>query len=170
MPSITYIEENGSENNLDDHKSESGQKSPEPPTRYDTNKTPLLPPQGSPSVDIADFASTRRLVTIAQIMAIVSLLIGGVFLSSAALIMAVVASSRAKSHLNDSESETVSWQLLKRSAMIAIVVSALALAANIAALMFIYPMVIEALQSGEYSSLISGSTQMPGDSGTSTWG
>ena len=170
MPSITYIEENGSDNNSDNLKSESGRNTPEPPTRFDANKTSSLPPQGSPSTRASEFASTKRLVTIAQVMAIVSLLIGGVLLGTAALIVALVASSRVRSHQSDSGPEAVSWQSLKRSTTIAIVVTLLALAANIAALVIVYPMVIEAMQSGEYGSLLSGSAQMPGNTGTSTWG
>ena len=169
MPSITYIEENGSGADRDRVEEPSNVKTPEPPSRYNADQPPMRS-NGPMRIDEdSGIRSVRRLVTIAQIMALVSLLIGGVLLGSAALVTAVVAMRKTKAI--PCAPDDYAWMALKRSAKIAIVIAVLALAANVAALVFIYPMVMDSIQSGEYSSLFSGApqTQSPG-SGTSTWG
>lgn len=109
----------------------------------------------------------RQLVSAAKIMALVSLVIGGVILSSASIIVAVVAYRRILQSSNLDDGMRLSD--LKRSAIAAIVVSVLALALNTAALAVIYPMVIEMLESGDYASLWGSSAPSTG-SGGSFWG
>ena len=170
MPSITYIEDNRSENEPGRDAEANERRSPEPPTRYSGNPGPAIQPGGQgPNSAIAEFASARRLVTIAQVMAIVSLLIGGVVLSTAALVVAIMALQKVRAHVYTDAQDQLTWQLLKRSTTIAIVVAVLALAANVAALIVIYPMLMEAIQSGEYTTLL-GTAQTPNTPGTSTWG
>ena len=171
MPSITYIEDNGSDNDFNAEPKPNIQSAPEPPTRYDSNSMPPMPQNGSThDSGYAEFASARRLVTAALVMALVSLVIGGVLLGTVSVIVAIIAFGKVRSNMLE-DNGNQAWAALKRSATISIVVAVLALAANIAALIVIYPMVIEALQSGEYTSLLSGSAQtLNTGSNSSTWG
>ena len=171
MPSITYIEENGSGNDADRDSRTKSAHTPEPPARYDANSVPPVKPERPIGSDeMLEYRSARNLVTAAQIMALVSLLIGGVVLSAASMVVAIAASRKIKQTEPLHENQML-WQALKRASTIAIVMAVLALAANVVALIVIYPMVVDAIQSGEYASLFSGAPQTQSPStNTSTWG
>ena len=129
---------------------------PEPPMRYNPNTQPppMRPSGGADSPQ--EFLSARRMITASQVMAVVSLVIGGVVLGSVAIVFAVMGYRKAvagqRIHQGDASSEDIAWGLLKRSATLAIVMCVIALVANVVALALLYPSLLETLQTGDYSS------------------
>ncbi len=170
--------------------SRSNQEAPEPPTRWhpgpqtgmSNRQEPINNPESQTKSgyigqaylelkgsEIADFESARRLITYSQIAAIVSFFIGGIILSSASLVCAFIANRKlAKIAASRSSAPDVQAALMKLGVM-ALVLAGAALIINIIALVFLYPMVFDAMQSGNVNSLFGG-TASSGGAGSSTWG
>lgn len=120
--------------------------------------------------EIAAFESARRLITISQVAAVVSFIIGGVALSTVALICAAIA-YRQLSAIAMAKAEHPEMQsALRRVGFMALALSAVALAVNAIALALLYPVVMDAVQSGGFGSVFGGSGHTGGGSGNSTWG
>ena len=190
MPNFSYNEddwqEKPSEESSESRNGAPGEESqnrnlPAPPSRYvapssDYQLQDNVPesygsnPNGYVNPN-SDFQSIRRMISAAQIMALVSLIIGGVILSTASVVVAIVA-YRKSSSFSSTGNPNESQALLKRSARIAIALGIGALALNAITLAMIYPALIEILQSGDYASLTgnANSVQPSTGSGTSTWG
>ncbi len=114
------------------------------------------------------FESSRRLVSIAQICAIVALFVGGVLLSAVALGLAIT-SYRRLSTIVIAHSNNPAAAALRQPAMAAIAMSVVSLVANAVSLIFVYPLVMQAFQSGDLSTLFGGlGSSAPTSS--STWG
>ena len=116
--------------------------------------------------------SVQRFINAAQIMALVSLIIGGVVLSSAAVITAFVGLRKASAlagESNANEGERDQAQRIRRAAFVGLVMSVLALALNVVALILFYPQFLEAMQNGGYGMLFGGGQAATGGS-ESIWG
>lgn len=173
MPSEPYNnDEQQPENQGTDAKQEPG--APEPPVRYDANRQPMpvFVNPGNQSFAALEYQKINRLLTAAQIMAPVSLFIGGVLLSGAAVIVSIIARQRSSAMRAQELPEAPLWILLNKRAMVAIVMSLIALAVNVVALVYLYPMMVEMMQTGDYSSLFGGgqASAPSGNSGGSVWG
>ena len=120
--------------------------------------------------DVVGFEAARKMNVAAQIVAIVSLFFGGVIASSVAVGLAIASYFKFRA-----VAETVSQEDLKvalrRSGIVAIVMSSLALLLNIVSLVVFMPMLMQVLQTGDYSALF-GSTGAGSGTGStnSTWG
>ena len=158
------------------------QDAPEPPLRYLSNGQPLQTnedsgPDGRMAVNAPnlEFASVLKLARIAQVMALVSLVIGGVLLAAAAMAVAVISYRRAAAlrAVNGCTANALALQALKRVTVIAVVMSILALGVNAIAFAMVYPTIVEMMQTGDYASVF-GSEQSASDpstgSGGSFWG
>ena len=113
------------------------------------------------------------MITAAQIMSLVSLVIGGVVLSTAALIVAILGYRRILGNVGASAPNMApSWVLLKKTAVVAIVMSCIALFANVATLILFYPAFIEMLQTGDIASYLEANGLSSGSSTSSGsfWG
>ena len=120
------------------------------------------------------FSSARRLITIAQISALVSLLFGGVVLSTISIIVAIVGYRKLSFIAANYSKEPALQGMIRRPGALAIIMSVFALVLNIISLIAIYPLIMQALQSGDISSLFQSSssqlstapapTPSPGDS------
>ena len=152
----------------------SNQKPPEPPVNFDPQAYRQRNENGSDNGQHDDgrveFSKVRRFVIVSQVLALVSLLIGGVMLSSASLVVALIGNQRACT-LASQNPDNLTWTALKRSSTIAIILAVGAIALNIIALVVLYPMVVEMLQSGNFElfGTQSGSAFAP-ETGNSTWG
>ena len=166
---------------------------PEPPSNWKPNQqlnphqyleSPTHQPQGNEpprqssmftgvltTDELMQFGRARSLVSASQICSVISLFIGGILVSSVALVIAIVGSRPlfqiAKAH----SAEPIVSRTLRRAAMLAIGMSALVLIVNIISFVLIYPLVIEAMQSGDLASLFT-HVQNPSSAGSanSTWG
>ena len=109
--------------------------------------------------DAREFETGRKFVSAAQITALISLFFGGVLLSAVSIVLAILG-YRSLSHIAIKRSnEPMVRSALKRSGIIAIVMSILALVINIVSLIAFYPMVAEMLQQGNLSSVFPGGGQ-----------
>ena len=143
--------------------SQDGKQSPEPPVSWRPNGAQNQAPRTNDmnlkhqvrigsvmftidNDDAVEFKSARNYNIAAQIVALVSLIIGGVFAS------------------------TVALMALKRAGMMAIVMSCVALVLNVVSLIILMPMVMQFVQTGDYSALF-GNGPLAGSGSTSTtWG
>lgn len=147
-----------------------------PPGDYGANQQPRMAAIGKTVFSVNDeqvqaFESARKLMMAAQITAIVSLFLGGIFLSMVSVVLAVVSNSRFRniaSTVAGDEAQTA----LRRTGTSVIVLSAAALVLNVLSFIFIYPMIMQVVQTGDYSSILGplGGNAPSGTSGTSTWG
>ena len=152
-----------------------------PPT-YEPNRLTAAPGQTEPPQNPNDFAeqrdlnSARTLSLVATIGGPVSFIIGGIALSSVALVCAIIALIKTKRVLANPQSKFTTYaRALRQTAIMGIGISAVALALNVVGVLMIMPQIMNALQTGDYSSLLgngangTGAPQAP-SSGESAWG
>lgn len=108
--------------------------------------------------DALDFSSARRLITIAQITALVSLLFGGVVLSAASIVVAIVGYRKLSLIASNYPHEPALQGMIRRPGALAIIMSVFALVLNIISLIAVYPLILQALQSGDLSTLFQSSS------------
>lgn len=158
---------------------ENEQRPPEPPSAPRSNGNPSFPPDPSASGngsgfqpnanDLKDLKTSQTLVMVASIAGPVSLFIGGVLLSTAGLICAIIG-LRKLSVLSAKKTGVSSMALrLKRSALIGLVVCAIALVLNAISFYLMFPVVLDMVESGDYAGLMSDAGTGAAGS-TSTWG
>ena len=115
--------------------------------------------------DAFEFLSARKYLMASQIMAVVSLIIGGVLLSSIAVITAIIG-WRKMAAVANRQTDVNLEHALKRPAYAAIIVSSLSLALNAITLALFYPILMNALETGDVSSLWTfGNTSSSGTTG-----
>lgn len=122
------------------------------------------------STELDDFKRARRYTMAAQIMAIASLFLGGVILSGVALLLGVLAYSKLNKIAMARTGEPDIQHALRRSGVMAIVVSAIALALNAITVVFLYPYLSEIMQSASLGTLSGTSASTNAGSGSATWG
>lgn len=108
-----------------------------------------------------DYKSIQMLASISMIGGPLSLLFGGVLLSTAALvcgIIALVLLRSARARAAGSSEEPIAQNLMRQS-VIGLAVSAIALVLNAAALATVMPAMMEALQTGDPSALMNGGSE-----------
>lgn len=120
------------------------------------------------NVDAVEFKSARNYNIAAQIVALVSLIIGGVFASTVAIVLAIISYRKFSGIAEHMQEESVA-RALKRAGMMAIVMSCVALALNVVSLVILMPMVMQIVQTGDYGALFGGSIAGSGSTST-TWG
>ena len=113
---------------------------------------------------------TKTIQTLASVSLIggpLSIIIGGVLLSTAALVCGIVAFVMVRKMQGAAEGaqSTAIEQALTRQAIIGIAVSALALVMNVASVIMMLPAIMDAVQTGDYSSLLGGGASGSTDSG-----
>lgn len=121
------------------------------------------------SADAVEFKGARNYNIAAQIVALVSLIIGGVFASTVALILAIISYRKFSGIAGHMQDESV-VRALKRAGMMAIVMSCVALVLNVVSLIVLMPMVMQIVQTGDYSALFGGGPLAGSGSTSTTWG
>ena len=113
----------------------------------------------------------RKKVSIAQACAIVSLFFGGVFLSTVSLVFAILAWFAYRSQFQDPQAAQEHGRAIRRSILITIGMAVVALVVNAISLVVLYPVLMEMLETGDFSALGFGAHQgASSGSGTSAWG
>lgn len=145
---------------------------PEPPTGQPDPRFPQ-PPNRRPVLngpDAKEIKSAQTLVVVGSIAGPVSVFVGGVLLSAVGLVCAFLGYRKLK-HVGEKQGDAaVIASRLKRSAIIALVICGVALVLNAVAFFIMYPILLEAVQSGDYSSLMPGSGSGSTAAPSSTWG
>lgn len=116
--------------------------------------------------------TARKYISISQICAVVSLFLGGIVLSTIAVILAFMGLSKLTAFANAHSLEQSARLALRRPGVLAVGMCVFALIFNIISLIVLYPMVMESLQSGDFSGILgSGQGGAPSSgAGSSTWG
>ena len=117
-----------------------------------------MPPQGAGPVmqgpgGSDGLARARSYIRASQIMAIVSLFIGGVLLSTAAVIVALMAMRMVDATNEGVVAAQNVRAAMQRAARMALIMSLLALALNAISLVLLYPVLMEAMQTGDLRGL-----------------
>lgn len=118
-------------------------------------------------------ASTRKLITFANIAGPVSLIIGGVLLSTAGLICSLIARSRINTMLKEQPQDQAFSQKVMRAAKpgaIALIICTIALVLNVISLALVMPAVLEATQTGNLTTLFGSGAVNTAGTASSTWG
>ena len=159
------------ENNSAHHQAPAEQKQGAAPSTYRIGAVGDKRVQLSGDEALA-FESARKLVSIAQICAVISLFVGGVVLSTIALVLAIAGYRRLTQLARGRGDEPAMQAALSNPARIAIVLSTVALLFNVVTLVYVYPLVMQAMQSGDVTALLGGSqgTAPSAGGGSSTWG
>lgn len=131
--------------------------------------------QPNPSNQEEEFNGIKRLLTAAQICAIVSLIIGGFLLSAVGLAIAFIARNKLNNMLaqtgENQDEYKQSLVALQRTNIIAIGIAAVACVINIIFAIQMYPIIYQMLQTGDFSSIYGGVGQTPSpNSSGSIWG
>ena len=119
--------------------------------------------------------STKTIQTLASVSLIggpLSLIIGGVFLSTAALVCGIIAlvMVRSKNGAEAKEMTEAIRQTLMRQAIIGIAMSGIAVVMNAASLIMMMPAILDAAQTGDFSSVFGGSSTGGGSAGSADSG
>lgn len=147
-------------------------------------QTPVSAPtvdhgQASDQFDLMELNSARTLATVATIAGPVSFIIGGVALSTVALVCAILALVKARRVAAKPRSEHGSYaNVVRQTAIMGLFISAVALVLNIIGLVTMLPILMEAMQTGDYSAILgdaAGSLQgtptpSDGTGGGNAWG
>ncbi|MEC4175907.1 hypothetical protein VJ918_04725 [Adlercreutzia sp. R21] len=136
----------------DSGSTQPGNSLPAPPE----NQGPQ-PPQGDArdQLDLMDLNSARTLSTVATIAGPVSFIIGGVALSSVALVCAILALVKVRRVLSRPEGPHRNFAtVVRQTAIMGVVISSIALALNIIGLVTMIPILMEAMQTGDYSAIL----------------
>lgn len=129
---------------------------------------PKDPDQQPPeSQDEAELRSIQNLAIIASIAGPISLIIGGIFLNTIALILAGIAFWRITQVLKDDSKATVVVKEIKKTCVIAIIGCSIAFVLNIVSMVSMYPTFIETLNENISSGAFS-EDSIP--KGIETWG
>lgn len=152
------------------------QNQPPQPPQDPQFPQPPRPPQGSPQQpqpfgydDGRELKSAQSLVIAASITGPISMLVGGVFLGVVGLVCGILAFRKIKGLMGKGGAIAFMARKLRTACIIALVVTAIALVLNIVNVVMVYPLMMEALQTGDYSQLLPGGTESSAG-GNSTWG
>lgn len=128
-------------------------------------------PQHDPK-EASDMSRTRSLASIGMILAIVSLVIGGVLLSTVALILGIIGYRTAARYAKTTQGQAqANWSMLQRSARITLILSICTLALNAISMMYLYPIMLDFLEMNGFGDMPIGSgSSGSGSTGSSVWG
>lgn len=130
---------------------------PKPPEPDPTMRASVPEPPGAPEPNgNGSLRSIQTLITISIIAGPVSMIIGGVILSLVALACAIVALVKARRLRLPEGTDGALLQTIQRQAMVGIGIGVVAFGFNAVSLAMIMPTVIDAVQSGDLSSLTGG--------------
>ena len=93
-------------------------------------------------------------------------------MSTVALVIAFTAQRRIQEHLLTTPQDAAIWEMLRKTARIAIFMAVIALALNAIALVTMYPAMMEIMQSSDLGSMLGGVGQgaSGGQNTSSFWG
>ena len=122
----------------------------------------------------ADLKSARTLSTVAAIAGPVSFIIGGVMLSTVGLVCAIVGFVKIKHVIDDVDGRQKVYAATVRQTLIwGLAISAIALIVNIVGIALMMPVLMEAMQTGDFTSILGEGatiTAQPSGGSGNAWG
>lgn len=154
-----------------------------PSTQGQRPATPSIDPQIAESMEsaqaaVADYElkSARTLATVATVAGPISFIIGGVALSTVALVCAIIAFVKIRRVLDDvAPAKRPYARALRQTALMGIGIGAVALVLNGIGVAMMLPVLMDAMQTGDYSAILgdaasSLSPTSPSEGGSNAWG
>lgn len=169
---------------MTDQRDSKPEETPEPQQLVSPATTPEEPQRPEPSTEPSqdqkralidlDLKSARTLSTVAAIAGPVSFIIGGVMLSTVALVCAIVGFVKIKRVMTVVDDRQKAYAATVRQTLIwGLIVSGIALVVNIVGVALMMPVLMEAMQTGDFTSILGEgatiATQPSGGSGNA-WG
>lgn len=169
---------------MTDHRDSKPEETPEPQQLGAPEATPGNPQRPEPSTEPsqdqrqvlidADLKSARTLSTVAAIAGPVSFIIGGVMLSTVGLICAIVGFVKIKHVIDDVDGRQKVYAVTVRQTLIwGLAISAIALIVNIVGIALMMPVLMEAMQTGDFTSILGEGatiTAQPSGGSGNAWG
>lgn len=147
------------------------------PQQLGNPQTPSQPTDQQTVIEQSELNTARTLATVATIGGPVSFIIGGVALSSVAVVCAAIAFSKVNKVLRNTSSPMYNYaKVLKQTAVMGLFIGGVALILNVVGMVTMMPKIMEAMQSGDFSSIIGTGTSgtqanpAPSSGGESAWG
>lgn len=143
------------------------------------NNAPQQPglPEGAPQPPVnVDLKSARTLSTVSTIAGPVSFIIGGMALSTVALVCGIIALVKTRRALAQAEPAQKAYAAaLRQTSIVGIAIGAVALVVNAIGVLLMMPVLMEVLQTGDYSSILGdagleGLSGGSGSGGSGAWG
>lgn len=140
------------------------------PQKPEAPEQPGVSPNLQPNVNNAQrFKVAQNLVMVASLAGPVSLFLGGVWLSGAGVICAIIGLRKLNAISSIQSDLSTPIKRIKKSCIIALVICSIALILNAISFYLLFPAVLEMMESGTLPGMDSGIA--PGSSGgSSTWG
>ena len=169
---------------MTDHRDSKPEETPEPQQLGAPETTPEYPQRPEPSTEPsqdqrralidADLKSARTLSTVAAIAGPVSFIIGGVMLSTVGLVCAIVGFVKIKHVIDDVDGRQKVYAATVRQTLIwGLAISAIALIVNIVGIALMMPVLMEAMQTGDFTSILGEGatiTAQPSGGSGNAWG
>lgn len=140
-------------------------------TTQDQNNIPPNEPQPLQPQEAAQLKSAQTMITIAIIGSPISLIFGGVILSTICVICAAIAYSKIKKVLTHYQGDSLFPKNMFRQSKIALGMTIFVLVINTISLAFVIPEVINILETGDLSSLygFNNTPESLGSNSSSIW-
>lgn len=120
-----------------------------------------------------DLKSARTLATVASIAGPISLIVGGVALSTVALVCAIIALTKVRNAQRQAGEPIRAYaKVLRQTALMAVFISSIAFVVNAVGVALMMPVLLEAMQTGDFSAILGeGATiATQPSSGGNAWG
>lgn len=128
---------------------------PEPPRAPEAPQPPSPVPE-PPRGNMGELRTIQTLVTVSIIAGPVSMVIGGVLLSTVALVCALVAFLKARRVADTAGIDANLVRTMRRQAVLGLAIGIVALVLNAVTLAMLMPAIIEAVQAGDLTPLVDG--------------
>lgn len=126
-----------------------------------------LPPNEQ---EARNLKTAQNLIMAASLAGPISLFIGGFWLSSAGLVCGIIGFRKLKVLEQNQGATSAVAARFKKSSIISIVICGIITVLNVVAAVIMYPLVLQALETGDYSHLMPGAGPNTPSGGNSTWG
>ncbi len=152
---------------LSEQSGSGGPSAPEGPAGAPQVPAPEPPQVPEPKGDgLGSLRSIQALVTVSIIAGPVSMIVGGVLLSAVALGCALVALAKVRRVEVPEGTDGALVQAVRHQAMVGVGIGVVALVLNAVTLALLMPGIIEAAQTGDFSSLLGGAGMEGGSGGS----
>lgn len=160
------------ENNQEPQRPESSSMGPAGPQQPGSADAPT--PDQAKALAELDLKSARTLSTVAAIAGPVSFIIGGIALSTVALVCAIIGFVKIKHVETGIDDRQKAYAAAVRQTLVwGLVIGAIALVVNIVGVALMMPVLMEAMQTGDFSSILGQGANVAAPSsggGGNAWG
>ncbi|MEG2934654.1 MAG: hypothetical protein RR842_13845 [Gordonibacter sp.] len=126
-----------------------------------------LPPSDQ---DVRSLKVAQNLIMVASLAGPISLFFGGFWLSAAGLVCGIIGFRKFKALIQSQSSISSVATRFKKSSIVSIVICSIVTVLNVVSAVILYPIVLQALETGDYANFMPGTGTGTPSGGNSTWG